>query len=82
MDNGLDKHAVNFIDVVKSKKKGELNCPFDAGAKVAIVSHFGNIALRAGEKIYWNESKNKFNVDSASRLIKPAYNNGWKYPVV
>ncbi len=82
VDRGLDLHAANFIDVVKSRKKEDLNCPFDAGAKVAIVSHFGNIAVRTGEKIYWNEAKNTFNVDKATRLVKPVYNNGWKLPVV
>lgn len=82
IDNGLDKHAINFIDVVKSRKKEELKCPFDAGAKVAIVSHFGNIALRTGEKIYWNESKNTFNIDTATKLVKPQYHNGWKLPTI
>ncbi|GAB3428394.1 Gfo/Idh/MocA family protein [Niabella aquatica] len=82
VDRGLDLHAANFIDVVKSRKKEDLNCPFDAGAKVAIVSHFGNVAVRTGEKIYWDEAKNKFNVDKATRLVKPVYNNGWKLPVV
>ncbi|MCH5600752.1 Gfo/Idh/MocA family oxidoreductase [Niabella ginsengisoli] len=82
VDRGLDLHAVNFIDVVKSRKKEDLHCPIDAGAKVAITSHFGNIALRAGEKIYWDEAKNKFNVDKATKLVKPIYQNGWKLPVV
>ncbi|MEE6186179.1 Inositol 2-dehydrogenase/D-chiro-inositol 3-dehydrogenase [Mycovorax composti] len=81
-DNGLQKHAANFIDVVKSRKKEDLNCPFEAGAKVAIVSHFGNIAVRTGEKIYWNEAQNKFNVEKATQLVKPIYHNGWKLPVV
>ena len=82
VDNGLEKHAANFIDVVKSRKKEDLNCPFEAGAKVAIVSHFGNIAVRTGEKIYWNEAKNKFNIEKATRLVRPVYHNGWKLPVL
>lgn len=82
VDNGLQKHAANFIDVVKSRKKERLNCPFEAGAKVAVVSHFGNIAVRTGEKIYWNEASNKFNVDKATQLVKPVYNNGWKLPLL
>ena len=82
VDSGLDKHAANFIDVVKSRKLGDLNCPFEAGAKVAVASHFGNVALRAGEKIYWDEAKNKFNVEKANQLVKPLYHNGWKLPIV
>lgn len=82
VDSGLDKHAANFIDVVKSRKMQDLNCPFEAGAKVAVASHFGNVALRAGEKIYWNEAQNKFNVEKANQLVKPLYHNGWKLPIV
>ncbi len=82
VDRGLDLHAVNFIDVVKSRKKENLNCPIDAGVRVAIVSHFGNIAVRTGEKIYWNEAKNKFNVKAATQLVKPDYHNGWKLPQI
>lgn len=82
VDSGLDKHAANFISVVKSRKMQDLNCPFEAGAKVAIASHFGNVALRAGEKIYWDEAKNKFNVEKANQLVKPLYHNGWKLPIV
>ncbi len=82
VDSGLDKHAANFIDVVKSRKMQDLNCPFEAGAKVAVASHFGNVALRAGEKIYWDEAKNKFNVEKANQLVKPLYHNGWKLPIV
>lgn len=82
IDNGLDRHAINFIEVVKSRKKEDLNCPFDAGAKVAIVSHFGNIALRTGEKIYWDANKNQFNNSTANQLVKPTYHNGWKLPII
>ncbi|GAB3011749.1 Gfo/Idh/MocA family oxidoreductase [Niabella terrae] len=82
VDVGLDKHAVNFIDVVKSRRKQDLHCPIEAGARVAIVSHFGNIAVRTGEKIYWDDAKNKFDNREASRLVKPDYHNGWKLPQV
>lgn len=79
-DTGLQLHAANFINVVKSRKKQDLNCPFEAGAKVAVVSHMGNIAVRTGEKIYWNEAKNKFEQQAATNLLKPDYSNGWKLP--
>lgn len=81
-DSGLQLHAANFIDVVKTRNKQNLNCPFDAGAKVAVVSHMGNIAVRTGKKIYWNSAKNKFDLPAATRLLKPGYHNGWKLPKV
>lgn len=81
-DVGLDKHTVNFIEAVKTRKKEKLNCPIEAGARVAISSHMGNIAHRTGEKIFWDAAKNKFNVANADRLVKPEYQNGWKLPGV
>lgn len=79
-DSGLELHAANFISAIKSRRKNDLNCPFDAGAKVAVASHMGNIAVRTGKKIYWNAAKNKFDLPQATRLIKPGYYNGWKLP--
>lgn len=81
-DNGLDKHTANFIAVMKSRKTADLNCPIEAGARVAINSHMGNIAQRTGEKIFWNADKNTFNSAKANRLISPTYHNGWKLPKV
>ncbi len=81
-DHGLTKHAANFIDAVKSGNKATLNCPFDAGARVAVISHMGNIAVRTGQKIYWDDKANKFNIPAATQLVKPVYNNGWKLPNV
>jgi hypothetical protein len=82
IDNGMDKHTGNFIDVVKSRKKEMLYCPFEAGAKVAIVSHMGNIAVRAGQKINWDKNNNQFNLPKANELVKPVYHNGWKLPTL
>lgn len=80
VDNGLNLHTVNFIDVVKSRKKEDLHCPVEAGARVAINSHMGNIAVRTGQKIYWDKIKNQFNNAAANQLVKPVYQNGWKLP--
>ncbi|HUC80242.1 MAG TPA: Gfo/Idh/MocA family oxidoreductase [Flavisolibacter sp.] len=81
-DRGLDKHTVNFIDAVKRKDKSILNCPIEAGARVAINSHMGNVAYRTGEKITWDAAKNSFTHGAASKLVKPDYQNGWKLPKV
>jgi len=80
VDRGLDKHMVNFIEVVKSRKRELSNCPIEAGARVAINAHMGNIAQRTGEKIFWDASLNKFTSRKADELVKPAYHNGWKLP--
>jgi len=79
-DIGLDKHTANFIAVVQSRKMADLNCPIEAGAKVAINAHMGNIAQRTGEKIFWEAEKNKFTSSKVNALLKPEYYNGYKLP--
>lgn len=82
VDNGLDLHTANFIAASKSRNKGTLACPIEAGAAVAITSHMGNVAYRTGEKIVWEAERNKFAGGNANRLLQPAYQNGWKLPRV
>lgn len=81
-DNGLDKHTANFIEAVKTRKASLLNCPIEAGARVAINSHLGNIAYRTGEKIDVVNGQNFFKQAKANELVKPDYKNGWKLPKV
>ena len=80
VDVGLDLHAQNFVDVIKSGKKEDLACPIYAGANVAINAHMGNLAYRTGEKILWDSTKGLFDKKSANNLIKSVYHNGFKYP--
>src|SRR3712207_7689060 len=47
-DNGLDKHTQNFIEVVRSRDFSRLNCPIEAGARVATKSQIGNIEIGRG----------------------------------
>jgi predicted dehydrogenase len=80
VDNGLDLHAKNFIEVVRSRKLEDLNAPIQAGARVAILSQMGNIAYRTGTKINWNLQKQKFEETAANKLIEKEYHNGYKFP--
>ena len=79
-DIGLDKHTANFIAVVQSRNTADLNCPIEAGAKVAINAHMGNIAQRTGKKIFWEAEHNKFTSSKVNKLLKPVYHNGYKLP--
>lgn len=79
-DNGLDKHTTNFVEVIKSRKLQDLNCNIEAGARVSINCHMGNIAQRTGEKVIWDAAKNNFDTKEANRMITPDYHNGWKHP--
>ena len=77
-DVGLDVHTANFRDVVKSRKTEDLNCPIEAGARVAVNAHMGNIAYRTGQKIKWNGRQ--FDHREAQQLVTPTYHNNYRTP--
>jgi predicted dehydrogenase len=77
----LALHVKNFVDCIKSRNKPA--CDVETARKVAIVSHLGNIALRTGRKVTYDESTNSFPGDKeATAFIKPAYREPWKFPKV
>ncbi|SHM86537.1 Predicted dehydrogenase [Chitinophaga jiangningensis] len=82
VDNGLNLHAKNFVEVIKSRKMSDLNCPITAGAHIASFAQMGNIAFRTGKKIYWNEGKQNFTDSDANKLLAAAYHNGYKIPKI
>ncbi len=82
-DNGLDKHLVNFIDVIKSKNHADLSCPIQAGAHVATLAQFGNIAYRSKQKLFWNIEQNRFTDKKINeKYLMAAYHNGYKLPKI
>ncbi|MEX2595251.1 MAG: Gfo/Idh/MocA family oxidoreductase [Anditalea sp.] len=80
VDNGLELHAKNFIEVVKSRKLEDLNAPIQIGSHIATFSQMGNIAYRTGKKIYWDKEKGKFDDNEANMFIAKEYHNGYKLP--
>ncbi len=82
-DNGLNKHMVNFVDVVKSRKMEDLNCPIQAGSHVATVCQMGNIAFKSGKKLEWDKAKNQFTDNEVNKkYFAKEYHNGYKFPKV
>jgi len=79
-DNGLDEHARNFVEVIRSRRLGDLHAPIHAGAEVAILSQMGNIAYRTGSTLHWNAQKGEFDHAAANKLIGNEYHNGYKMP--
>ncbi len=78
-DNGVEKHWVNFIEAVRSRKTEHLNCPIEAGAHVATVAQMGNITFRSGQKLMWDKEKNKFSDDSVNdKYLMKEYHNGYE----
>ncbi|MBW8687286.1 Gfo/Idh/MocA family protein [Chitinophaga rhizophila] len=82
VDNGLDKHAVNFLEVIKSRKLEDLNTPIQAGAHVAAVAQLGNIAYKTGKKLNWDGVKGKFDDNAANKYLAAEYHNGYKIPKI
>lgn len=80
MDNGLDLHAKNFAEVIKSRKFSDLNTSIQAGANVAINAQMGNIAFKTGKKIYWDAAKGEFKDAEANKFLAAAYHNGYQLP--
>jgi predicted dehydrogenase len=77
---GLTLHVQNFINCVKENER-ETNANPTIGRAVASMAHMGNIAIRTGQKIYWDPENNNFiNNPEASRLITPVYRDPWKLP--
>jgi len=66
-------------DWVNAIKKGTKACSdFSYSAHLTEVVLLGNVALRAGKKIYWDGANMKAtNAPEADKLINPGYNNGW-----
>jgi predicted dehydrogenase len=78
-DNGVEKHWVNFIEAVRSRKTENLHCPIEAGAHVATVAQMGNITFRSGQKLVWDKEKNKFTDDAINnKYLMKEYHNGYK----
>ncbi|GAC1532339.1 MAG: Gfo/Idh/MocA family oxidoreductase [Sediminibacterium sp.] len=82
-DNGLEKHWVNFVNVVKSRKTEDLHCPIQAGAKIATLSQMGNIAYRSGQKLVWDAKTNRFTDESINaKYLMKEYHNGYQIPKI
>jgi len=82
-DSGLDKHMQNFVDVIKSRKMGDLHCSIQAAAHVATVSQMGNIAFRSGKKLEWDAAKEHFTDEAINKkYLMKEYHNGYKLPSI
>ena len=79
--SGLDKHAENFISSIKTREKPV--CSIEVGRLAAVNAHLGNIALKTGQKVYWDEQSGTFkDNEQANALLKASYHGQWKLPAV
>lgn len=80
VDDGLNLHATNFLQVVRSRKLEDLHTPIQAGELVATVSQMGNIAFRTGQHLHWDATNQRFNEAAANAYLAKEYHNGYKLP--
>ncbi len=80
--SGLEKHMINFVEVIKSRDFKKLTCPIQDGAHVAKVCQMGNISYRTGSRVVWDAAQSKFTNEKANSLINAKYNNGYSVPEV
>jgi hypothetical protein len=77
-DVGLDIHAQNFVDVIKSGKKEDLACPIYAGARVAINAHMGKEKKFTGmpkrDCLHRNQRTNLSNLITITASFIPNFN--------
>jgi len=70
-------HYQEWIDACKGGKPAGSNFVDHAGHLAAVVL-MGNIAIRTGEKLYWDAENLQFkNNDAANALMNPPYREGW-----
>jgi predicted dehydrogenase len=76
---GHEAHMRNFIECIKSRK--DPVCTVENGRLVAAYTHMGNIALRTGSRLEWNNNTRNFGTNAAANaLIAPAYRKPWSLP--
>jgi hypothetical protein len=80
-DNGLDKHMVNFIETVRSRKTENLHCSIQDGSHVATVAQMGNISFRSGQRLVWDKTAGKFADEKINaEYFMKEYHNGYRLP--
>ena len=79
---GLNLHMANFLEGVRTRKRN-LNCSIEIGANTARVAHLGNIALKTGQRLYWDHENSRFiNNDEANSYLVPKYRSPWELPKI
>ncbi|WP_319500320.1 Gfo/Idh/MocA family oxidoreductase [uncultured Draconibacterium sp.] len=79
---GLNNHMANFIDCIKDGDQNT-NCNVGIAANTARVAHLGNMALKTGQRLYWDAENSKFiGNDAANELLVPTYRAPWELPKV
>lgn len=73
-------HIREFLDAIRSRKR--TTCGIEYGHRLNKAGLLGNIAYRTGERIYWDDQKERITGHSrADRLVTRRYRKPWKLSV-
>jgi predicted dehydrogenase len=79
---GLVNHMANFIDCIKDNDRNT-NCNIEIACNTARVCHLGNVALKTGERLYWDAENSQFiGNESANEYLKAHYRAPWELPKI
>jgi predicted dehydrogenase len=77
--NDTTRHALNFIECVKSRK--EPNCSIETGHRATSAALIGRIALQKRAILDWDDKAEKFtNSAEANSLLRYEYRAPYKFP--
>jgi len=72
-------HFANFINAVRSRKRGELNAEIEEGAASTVLVHLANISYRLGRSINFDPAKMVCPNDAeANKMFTKVYRAGWE----
>lgn len=77
--DGRPEHVRNFLDCMKSRETPVQN--LEVSHFVSNVAHLGNLALRSGAEVHWdNEAEKVTNNPAADALVGCEYHGDWDLP--
>jgi predicted dehydrogenase len=72
-------HVADFLECVRSRQRPAADIAI--GRNAALYAHLGNIALRTGRKIVWDEASAQVRNDpEADAIVRPKYRAPWVFP--
>ncbi|MCH2203679.1 MAG: Gfo/Idh/MocA family oxidoreductase [Fuerstiella sp.] len=81
-DNGMQAHARNFLDAVRSRKRESLNQEIYSGHVSSLMCHAGNISWRTGKKLRLDAETEMFDDKVANRYLGREHRRGYELPDV
>ena len=77
--DGRNEHFANWFKAIREGTP--LACPIADASQVAMVAHLGNLALRSGQNVTWNDAKKQVEGNpEAQKLSQHRYRAPWVLP--